>query len=109
MIEKRQGHDRRGDPRQARAGRITWRKVGTPVTLSGWLSDASRSGLSFVASTRTGLKQGDRLEWLGADSVRRHYSVTRVAPYDEHLSLIACRQAASAPDQPFRPLLEVRP
>jgi hypothetical protein len=93
MIEKRKarGADRRRESRYPLASRLSWRKAGNDKRLVGWLSDTSRSSVSFIASRRNQPSFGEMIEMIGPDRHEHALRVTRVAPYDENLSLIACR------------------
>jgi len=93
MIEKRQarGEDRRCESRCPTTGTLSWRKAGTHTNLFGWLSDTSRSSVSFIALTRRQPSFGEMIEMIGPDGHGHALRVTRVASYDEDLSLIACR------------------
>ena len=94
MTEKRATDDRRTQARQAQAGRIMWRKAGDHATFAGWLSDLSPSSVSFVASARVQPTAGDEIEVIDPDRSRHAYRVTRIAPYDARLALVACRSTA---------------
>ena len=94
MLEKRRQHDRRGEVRGVRAGQIRWRRAGTCTTFRGWLSDASPASVSFIAPDRSRPASGEEIEVFGADRGQRRYRVARIAPYDERLSLVACRRVS---------------
>ncbi|MCK4660853.1 MAG: hypothetical protein KAV82_15140 [Phycisphaerae bacterium] len=93
MIEKRERRDRRTEPRWAKAGKVSWGNAGTYATFPAWLSDESRSSVSFITSAGTLPDLGDRIELIGLHLFPQQYHVTRTAPYDGRLSLIACRRA----------------
>ncbi len=95
MIEKRDPGDRRRERRIAQAGRIRWRKAGTHTTFHGWLSDQSRSSVSFVASASARPTCGEEIEVIASNRSRQRYRVTRTASYDDRLSLIGCRSGSS--------------
>lgn len=84
-------HDRRSERRHAEAGRVSWRATNGPVGHVGWLSDASKSSVSFVASAASLPAYGEEVEVIRPDRSRQRGRVRRVAAYDEHLALIACR------------------
>ena len=108
MIEKRQGCDRRGDYRHPAAGQCMWRKSGSRATFQGWLSDRSRTSVSFITASAAPSASGDEIELIGPGRSHRQYRITRIAPYDGHLSLIACRGARSrGEEQTVLPPLEV--
>ena len=90
-------HDRRCEPRHAEAGRVSWRRANSPVQHVGWLSDASRSSVSFVASGACQPVYGEEIEVIRPDRSRQRCRVKRVAIYDEHLALVACRGRDSRP------------
>ncbi len=95
MHEKRQRRDRRSDPRYPLAGKIFWRKPARTLNVLGWLSDTSRSGVSFVTKDNDRIVLGEEIELLNASREIQRYCITRIAPYDSRLSLVACR---SEPD-----------
>lgn len=96
MIEKRkpQGRDRRCESRYSLGGTFSWRKAGGDRKFVGWLSDTSRSSVSFITSRRSQPSFGEMIEMIGSDDHEHALRVTRVASYDEDLSLIACRGVA---------------
>lgn len=98
MIEKRKlGRcDRRREPRYASAGAISWRRAGSDRAFIGWLSDTSRSSLSFIASSENEPSFDEAIEVTGSDRCRRAFRTTRIARYDDNLSLIACRNVIVA-------------
>ena len=95
MQEKRTKSDRRSEERHDAAGRVFWNQPGRCSTYAGWLSDDSLSGTSFVTATSRRLSVGDVVEVQpqGADSAPQRCQVTRIAPYDRRLSLVACKSA----------------
>ena len=95
MPEQRAKSDRRSAQRHDAAGRVLWNRPGRHSKYAGWLSDASPSGASFVTATTRPLSVGDVVEVqpLGADSAPQRCQVTRIAPYDRRLSLVACKSA----------------
>ena len=95
MAEQRTKSDRRSEQRHDAAGRVFWNKPGRHIKYAAWLSDASPSGTSFVTETSTRLSVGDVVEVQphGADSAPQRCRVTRIAPYDRRLSLVAGQSA----------------
>ncbi len=91
MWERRGQGDRRGEDRAAASGRVQWRKESSDKANRGWLVDQSASSFAFVAGTRISPQLGERIEMAGEDLMTRKARVTRVADYDAHLSLVACR------------------
>ena len=93
MIEKRKarGADRRRESRYPLASTLSWRKAGHDKRFVGWLSDTSRSSVSFIASRKSQPSFGEVVKMTGPDGHEQALRVTRVAPYDETLSLIAGR------------------
>ena len=92
MLERRDMHDRRREERHSAAGRISWRKAGGRMGCVGWLSDRSRSSVSFIASAGLQPRCNQEVELTDADGYNERYRVTRVTAYDDKLSLIACRR-----------------
>jgi c-di-GMP-binding flagellar brake protein YcgR len=95
MAERRKRWDRRREPRSATAGRATWTKRTCKTTFRGWLSDISRSGASFIAATAQQPSLGEEIQIIDSDRSKQRCRVMRIAPYDDYLSLIACRKVAS--------------
>ena len=87
--------DRRSEPRRAEAGRVSWRTANAPARHVGWLSDASKSSVSFVTAAGHQPEYGEEIEVVRPDRSRQRARVTRVAIYDEHLALVACRSRNS--------------
>lgn len=98
MIERRKvgGCDRRREPRCASAGTISWRMTGSDRAFIGWLSDRSRSSLSFITARKHAPSLGEAIEVVGSDRRRRAFRTTRIAGYDDDFSLIACRNVTVA-------------
>ena len=94
MIEKRRKRDRRREVRRVRAGQIRWRRTGTCTTFHGWLSDVSPASVSFIAPARSRPASGEEIEVFGSDRGQQRYRMTRIAPYDQRLSLVACRRVS---------------
>ncbi len=90
MIERRAQEDRRNEPRYPLAGQLAWRRVGGEQTFTGWLSDTSRRGVSFIASAKRRISFGDELELISPDEGSQRCRVTRVEAYGGDLSLVAC-------------------
>ena len=88
-------HDRRREPRHAEAGQVSWHTTNGPVRRVGWLSDASKSSVSFVTVAAHQPEYGEEIEVVRPDRSRQRGRVTRVAIYDEHLALVACRSRNS--------------
>jgi hypothetical protein len=83
--------ERRRESRFPAAGRICWKRHDKNIKFVGWLSDASSSSISFVTSAMTQPSYGEELEVIRDDNSLRRCRVTRLAPYDDHFSLIACQ------------------
>ncbi len=83
--------DRRSEVRHCRAGRITWRRQADLGELGGWLSDAARSSISFVAGAEVRPVVGERIEIRDAAGRTRRGRVARTAPYGPRLALVAAR------------------
>lgn len=96
--KRRETFDRRAEPRVSAAGRIHWRKRSSEAIYRGWLSDQSRSSLSFITGSDTQPSAGEALEILEPDHLRRRCHVTRIASYDDRLCVIICR--VSTDDRP---------
>ena len=96
MIDKRSARDRRCETRWALAGTILWRAAGSDRTFFGWLSDTSRSSLSFIATSQNAPSFGEVIDVAVSDRCRYVFRTTRIAPYDDDLSLIACRNVTVA-------------
>lgn len=86
-----EGIERRTERRLPTAGRVCWRRLDNNVKFVGWLSDASSTSVSFVTSAASQPAYGEELELLRDNRPRQRCRVTRMAPYDDHFSLIACR------------------
>lgn len=84
------GRDRRRDRRYPLAGILCWRRAHDDDALSGWSSDTSRSSLSFVTSQRNEPAFGEIIEMSAGGHALQVFRVTRTAPYDDRLSLVAC-------------------
>ena len=91
MSEKRKarGADRRRESRHALVGALAWRKAGGDKRFVAWLSDTSRSSVSFIASRRSQPSLGELIQMIGSDGHEDAFRVTRVASYDKDHSLIA--------------------
>jgi len=98
MNERRRESDRRDDLRRPACGRVSWTKSSSDRTYLGWLSDQSSTSLSFLAGTSCRPSLDEQVVVMGPDRKRRSAQVARIAPFDDHVSLIACR-AADAADQ----------
>jgi hypothetical protein len=99
MAERRECWDRRREPRYPTVGRIAWKKEGGKTTFRGWLSDTSRSSASFVAGTAHQPSLGERIELVQPGDFRQRCRVTRLASYNDDLSLVACTASSTAPDE----------
>jgi len=95
MTERRQGWDRRHEQRRNTAGRMSWKKTSGQTKYVGWLCDASPSSVSFIAAAWCKPAPGEEVELINPNRRTRRFQVTRTAFYDDNLSLIACRAAAS--------------
>jgi len=84
--------DRRTEQRYHTAGRVAWMPAGMPHGHVGWLSDRSRLSVSFVTSGRSQPATGQEIEIRCPAFPPERFRVTRVAPYDDHLALVACRR-----------------
>ncbi len=91
MKERRESEDRRLELRAEASGKISWFRRDGQEPLQGWLSDRSCSSFSFITAASTQPGMGEAIEVIGAFPMIRRGCVTRVAPYDESLSLVACR------------------
>ncbi|HOW72532.1 MAG TPA: hypothetical protein PKY77_18180 [Phycisphaerae bacterium] len=92
MRERRSDHrDRRKTVRRDAVGRIRWRRIGSDWYAAGWLSDRSPADLSFIASRTNEPSPDEEIELRTPDRDRQFARVTRVASYDDELSLVACR------------------
>lgn len=90
MYERRQAGDRRSEPRHPVASRITWKRRGAEATTPGWLSDTSRSGVSFVVSRAHQPSLGEEIELSCSVRLGERCRVVRISPYDENLALVGC-------------------
>jgi hypothetical protein len=82
--------DRRRDRRYPLAGTLSWCRSHDADMLTGWSSDTSRSSLSFVTARRNEPAFGEIIEMSGSGRPSQVFRVTRTAPYDDRLSLVAC-------------------
>lgn len=103
MTEPGRNEERRSEVRRrARAERISWARKDAAKTSTGWVSDVSTSGISFVTPTRDLPAPGEAIELTLNAGGRspRHQSVrvARTAPRDRLFSLVACRTDATAED-----------
>jgi hypothetical protein len=88
--------DRRRTVRRDAVGRIRWRRTGSDWYAAGWLSDRSPADLSFIASRTHEPSPDEQIELRTPDRGRQFARVTRVASYDDELSLVACRMVSPA-------------
>ncbi len=86
-----EGIERRTERRLPTAGRVCWRRLDNNVKFLGWLSDTSPASVSFVTSAAAQPAYGEELELLRDNHPWQRCRVTRMAPYDDHFSLVACR------------------
>ena len=100
MHEGRRSWDRRSETRTSAAGRVSWEQIHGGENGWGLLSDASGSSVSFITSNRSQPELGAEIDLVGASRPRRRYRVTRVWPFDESLSVIACRSTSWASRTP---------
>lgn len=100
MHEGRRARDRRSETRTSAAGRISWKLARGRENGWGLLSDESGSSVSFITSNRCPPELGAEIDLVGASRPRRRYRVTRVWPFDETLSVIACRSTSLAGRMP---------
>lgn len=92
--ERRANSDRRRELRHSLAGRISWKRTDDHDGHFGWLSDASRSSVSFITSSRSEPLIGEEIEVDGDHrGLMRRGRIARVTPYDDSLWLVACRAA----------------
>ncbi len=91
MTDEKNVSDRRTERRRPVGGRIRWRRADDDELHRAWLSDVSVRSLSFVVGAAAPPRPGERLEVQDAGGARRSCCVTRVAPYDAHLMLVAAR------------------
>lgn len=107
--EQEEAGDRRAEERCATPERVVWRLEHSTESVRGWISDASPTSVSFVAATWYQPSLGDRVELTTDGGESRRYLVTRIAPYGDHLSLVAGRLLSGTVDPasrnaPKRPL-----
>lgn len=94
-----ENRDRRKTVRRDAVGRIRWRRAGSDWYAAGWLSDRSSADLSFIASRANEPSPDEEIELRTPDRDRQFARVTRVASYDDELSLVACRML-TRPEEP---------
>jgi hypothetical protein len=70
---------------------MTWKRRGAEATAPGWLSDTSRSGVSFVVSRAHQPSLGEEIELSCFVRLGERCRVIRISPYDENLSVVGCR------------------
>jgi hypothetical protein len=99
MIDKRRGSDRRSERRYPAAGKIFWQTAGKRDRKTGWLSDRSASSVSFITAAGIGVQPGETIDLIDATNVTQQCQVARTEPYDERLSLIACRRLRASPQE----------
>lgn len=91
-VERRES-DRRREHRYELAGRICWGRPEVGESHAGWLSDASDRSVSFITASGSKPKFGEEVELnTGLAWAPPRGRVERIAPYDEHLCLVACRR-----------------
>jgi hypothetical protein len=98
MIDRRRTHDRRSEPRFQTVGRIQWRPNHSAQAFKGYISDSSKSGLSFLAGRSSEPRIGEQVELDCPRALHPVWKVVRVEDYDSNLCLIAC-EALPAPDR----------
>lgn len=104
LVERRGDADRRREERHPVGGRIHWTRAGRSLAFTGWLSDVSDSSVSFISSSRNSLRPGEEIE-VTKDSggLPPHFQIIRITPFDEKLSLIACRAMTPSSGSGFAP------
>jgi hypothetical protein len=90
MIAEEQ-QDRRREPRYPHAEVIGWCFPESKVTYRGWVSDKSRSGISFVTPDNSCMSLGDEINLHSDSSLSDRCEVVRIEQYDDRLCLVACR------------------
>jgi hypothetical protein len=90
--ERRQNRrERRAEAREPLAARIQWRMAGSEQTRTGWVSDQSRSSVSFVSTVNDSLPVNQEIEVIRpAGPLAGLFRVMRVTDYGSG-SLIACK------------------
>ena len=84
--------NRRREPRNVSAGRMTWRSEANGRHGWGWVSDASTSGLCFITSMKNHPMLEEPIRVINS---RLGYRVIRVNTYDRDLVLVACARDES--------------
>lgn len=87
--------ERRREARRMRSGRLIWTSLTGPDR-TGWVSDIGPSSLSFVTPNQRTIRQGSTIH-VRERSGDSPLKVIRITPYDERLSLIACRRERPEP------------
>ncbi|MCK6457959.1 MAG: hypothetical protein L6Q92_15700 [Phycisphaerae bacterium] len=100
MLESTADFDRRSTERVCVSGRIEWKRAGDDGLRRGWLSDRATDSLSFIVGTDVRPSLDDVIEIVHVDRPPENLRVTRIAPYDDHLSVVAGRLVVTMPVPP---------
>ena len=87
-----QSEERRRERRLPVAGRVKWCNVNCENAYWAWLSDASPSSIAFIMSTDTLALMDDEIVLTGPNAPHGTLRITRIAPYDDALSLVAAQR-----------------
>ena len=89
--------ERRRQPRLNLPGHVWWNRLDEGYQQHGWLADKSQTGVAFITPFGKRLQQGETIAISANHSASNdpespavRFSVQRVEPYDEKLSLVAC-------------------
>ena len=87
--------NRRADTRTGPASRVSWTRLQSDTSHTGWISDEAPSGIAFVTPTRERPEPGDCLVLtVGANGPvprQRSVKVVHTSPYDRLFTLVGCR------------------
>lgn len=95
MTAGHQQWERRSAVRYPRPGKVWWRREDDDGASPGWMTDESRSGMAFVASSAESLAPGELISVARSDPRRPRTAfdplrVSRVEPYGPDHRLVAC-------------------
>ena len=85
--------ERRHEPRYDSAERITWKQIAFDDAFPGYVKNRSQSSVAFITAAKSTPPIGQEVEVIGPDLSQEQHQVMRIAPYDAHISLVACRRA----------------
>jgi hypothetical protein len=91
MLIAEEQHERRREPRYPHAEVIGWRFPENEATYRGWVSDKSRSGISFVTPDNPFLSEGEEINLVSGSSLPDRCRVLRIDSYDDTLRIVACQ------------------